>query len=310
MHRAIEITVSPQHTARLVDELKGQQDVIELSVLKGASVKPEGDIVLVKVLNRGSDEVLRSVQRAQDERGATVSVATSELASLIDPARKDQIKSDVDEELWEEMETGLLHQSRVTSNYLILMATGGAIAAAGLVSDTAAHVTLSVAASIIAPAFEPLAKIPLGVVLRRRDTALRALTSLLAGYAALMLAAALMFFVLEWSGAVAVGDYVGSREVHRMLEPTLKTTLVSACAALAGITITAAYREIIIAGPVIALVLVPVAASVGVSLAARQPGMAVAALGRLGVDVVLILVISALYVLWKQKRVHRREPMV
>jgi hypothetical protein len=81
-------------------------------VLKGASVKPEGDVVLAKVLNRGSDEVLRSVQRAQDERGATVSVATSELANLIDPARKDQIKSDVDEELWEEMETGLISYKR------------------------------------------------------------------------------------------------------------------------------------------------------------------------------------------------------
>jgi uncharacterized membrane protein len=179
-----------------------------------------------------------------------------------------------------------------------------------LVSELAVYVTLTVAASIIAPAFEPIAKIPLGLVLRRRDTARRALTSLLAGYAALVLAAALTFLVLEWAGAVSAAEFVGSREVRRMPGPTLKATLVSACAALAGITITAAYREIIIAGPVIALVLVPVAASVGVSLAAREPGMAFAALGRLGLDVLLVLAVSALYVLWKQKTAHRREPMV
>ena len=202
MHRAIEITVSPQHTAELINELKGQQDVIELAVFAGASLKPEGDVVLIKALNRGTDEVLRAVRRAQDERGAVVSVATSELASLISPARKDQIKNDVDEELWEETETGLLHQSRVTSNYLILMATGGAVAAAALVSELSVYVTLTVAASIIAPAFEPIAKIPLGLVLRRWDTARRALTSLLAGYAALLLAAAVTFLVLEWAGAV------------------------------------------------------------------------------------------------------------
>lgn len=310
MHRAIEITVSPQHTDGLVEELKGQPDVLELSVLKGASVKPEGDVVIVKALNRGADDVLRSAQRAQHVRGATVSVATSELASLIDPAHKDRIKDDVDEELWEEMETGLLHQSRVTSNYLILMATGGAVAATALVSELAVYVTLSVAASIIAPAFEPIAKIPLGLMLRQWDTARRAFVSTIAGYAVMVLAAALTFFVLEWAGAVTAAEFVGSREVQRMLKPTLKATLVSACAALAGITITAAYREIIIAGPVIALVLVPVAASVGVSLAAREPGMAAAALGRLGLDLLSVLVVSALYVLWKQKSAHRREPMV
>ena len=54
-----------------------------------------------------------------------MSVATAEVASFIDPKHPHAVDRDVDEALWEEMETGLRHQGRVTSNYLTLMALGG-----------------------------------------------------------------------------------------------------------------------------------------------------------------------------------------
>ncbi|MBA3439735.1 MAG: hypothetical protein H0T92_07695 [Pyrinomonadaceae bacterium] len=63
------------------------------------------------------------------------------------------------------METGLRHQGRMNANYVVLMALGGAIAAFGLVSEPAPQAIAFVAASIIAPGFEPLAKIPLGLAL-------------------------------------------------------------------------------------------------------------------------------------------------
>jgi Domain of unknown function (DUF389) len=309
MHRAIEITVSPEYTDRLIEELRSLEHVIGLSVLRGASLKPKGDVLVANVLNRGADDVMRCVQRAMEQK-ATISVVTAELASMIDPQHKDQVKSDIDEEIWEEMETGLLHQSRVTSNFLTLMAMGGAIAAVGLVSEPVPQVILWIAASIIAPTFEPLAKIPLGLVLRRWDTALRAFISFLAGYAVLILSAMVMFFVLSWIGATTAQEFAANTEVERMLTPSSKTILVSACAALAGITITAAYREIIIAGPVIALVLVPVSAAIGAGMAAWQPSIIYAALVRLGIDVLLILVLSALFIFFKQVTVHRRSPIV
>ena len=310
MHRAIEITIPFDHTDTLVEELKSLEHVIGLSVLRGASVKPEGDILVVNVLNRGADEVMRRVQRAQDERQASVSVVTAELASIIDPPNQQRIKDDIDEELWEEMETGLRHQSHLTSNFLLLMALGGAIASVGLISEPVPQVTAWIAASIIAPGFEPISKIPLGVVLRSWDVAKRGLVSFAVGYAVMMVAAALMFLVLSWVGETTAQDFGGNVEVQRLLTTTWKSAFVSACAALAGITITAAYREFVIAGPVIALVLIPTTAAVGVALAAGHPALAYAALGRLGLDVLLIIGLSALFIFWKQKAIHRRSPIV
>ena len=64
-------------------------------------------------------------------------------------------------------------------NVLALMALGGAVATIGLVSDPVAMAVAIVASSVIAPGFEPLAKIAMGVVQR-------GVVSTLAGYTALV----------------------------------------------------------------------------------------------------------------------------
>lgn len=106
---------------------------------------------------------------------------------MTDPDHQHAIDRDVDEALWEEMEAGLRHQGRVTPNVIVLMALGSAVAAAGLFAhDPAEQVTASVAAAIVAPGFEPLAKLPLGLVLGRHEVFKLGLISAAAGYAILM----------------------------------------------------------------------------------------------------------------------------
>src|SRR5918998_1830389 len=125
MHRTIEITVGPTQTDRLCRELEQAEHVIGLSLQRGASIKPPGDVITVHTLNRGVDDILQRVSAAQ--KGGSISVATAELASIIDPDHQDAVDNDVDEAIWEEMETGLRHQGRVTPNFVALMALGGPI---------------------------------------------------------------------------------------------------------------------------------------------------------------------------------------
>ena len=124
----------PTYTDTLTEELEQLEHVITVSVLRGASIKPPGDVVTVHVLNRGADQVMRLAEGVHKE-GGDVSVSTSELSSIVDPEHERKIANDVDEALWEESETGLRHQSQITANYVGLMALGGAVAATGLVVD-------------------------------------------------------------------------------------------------------------------------------------------------------------------------------
>lgn len=308
MHRTIEVTVPPSSTPWLVEELEGLEHVIGVILLRGASVKPPGDVVVVHALNRGVDDVLKCAASA-GERGS-ISVVTSQVASIIDPHHQDAVDRDVDEAIWEEAETGLRHQGRVTPNFLALMALGGAIATAGLIAESVPQAIAFVAASIIAPGFEPIAKVPLGLVLRRWNVVRRGLLAAGVGYAVLVLAAALMFLALRVGGVVSIDEFVANPEVLRIAHPTLAETLVSACAAVAGVVMVLAYRESVIAGPLIALVLIPAAALIGAALAAGQPALAGEGLERLALDAALIVGLGALVVWIKQVTVHRRAPMV
>jgi uncharacterized membrane protein len=86
--------------------------------------------------------------------------------------------------------------------------------------------------------------------------------------------------------------------------------LVSSFAALAGITMVVAYRRRVIAGPLIALAIVPAAAMVGVAFAAGSPTLAYQGAERFILDMALIVAWGALVVALKQVFVHRRKPIV
>lgn len=308
MHRTIEIAAGAGASAALVAALERQEHVVGLRVHRGASVVPPGDVVVAHVLNRGADAVMRAV--AEAGRHGPVSVATAELACLVDPAKQGAIERDVDEALWEEMETGLRHQGRVTANFLALMALGGAVAAAGLVTeDPARRAVATVAAAVLAPGYEPLAKAALGLALRKRAVLVAGLVSTAAGYAALVAGAAAVFALLRLLGDAAVGHLAESPAVHELSHPTALSYLVSACGAAAGMVVLSAYRRSVIAGPLMAMVLVEAAALVGAAPVAGRPDLALEGLGRLALDAALVVAIGAAVVAAKQAFVHRRAPL-
>ncbi len=78
---------------------------------------------------------------------------------------------------------------------------------------------------------------------------------------------ALMMFVLFATQSVEVSELVGNREVKNLADPKLNEMIVSGAAAVAGMMI-AAYRRSIIAGPLVALIIIPTAATIGAGLAA------------------------------------------
>lgn len=240
-------------------------DVIGLSVQRGGSLKPVGDILVINALNKGIDEVLRRI--ADTCRGMSYSIATSEQASMIDQQHDAIIESDIDEAIWEEIETGMRQQAHLTVNYMILMAISGAIATVGLVSESepGPQAVAFVAASVIAPGSEPLAAVPLGLVVHNVHTVWRGTRSALIGYGVLILAAALTFALLRWMGVTGEMEFILNPEVESLSHPMAKEITVSFCGTLAGAIIIAAYRRSIIAGALVAMVIIQSAAMIGVS---------------------------------------------
>ena len=308
MHRTINVSLPSTAAPKLADELAALETVVGVSLAKGNSIKPPGDVITVDVLNKGADDVLKLIQAISEKHD--VSVTTHEAASFIDSKQSEEIETDVDEAIWEEMESGLRHQGRIGWNYVYLMALGGAICAVGLTSEPVPQAIAFASAGIIAPGFEPLAKIPLGAVLGRWHVVGRGALSSLVGYAVLILSAALVMFVLLKTGSVEIEELVKNPEIKNIAHPTLKELIVSGAAAIAGVLIIATFRRSVIAGALIGLVIIPAAASIGAGLAAGERHVIYNGFERLGIDV-LFIVVAGLLVFWlKQFFVHRRKSLV
>jgi hypothetical protein len=85
--------------------------------------------------------------------------------------------------------------------------------------------------------------------------------------------------------------------------------LISICAALAGIVIETTYRESLLAGPVIGLIIVPTAALFGAGAIVLSSEMVVAALQRFSIDLAIIIVFGTFVFTLKQRVLHRRQPV-
>ncbi|MGI4741187.1 MAG: DUF389 domain-containing protein [Janthinobacterium lividum] len=309
MHRTLELTVPPAVTDALQRELVALDEVIGLSVQLGASKKPVGDVLTVHVLNRGADEVLRRAAAAVPDAKA-LSVVTSEAISFIAPADHHAVDDDRDEAIWEEMESGLRHQGRITANYLLLMGLGGVICALGLVAEPVPQALAFVASAVIAPGFDPMTKVPLGLALRRWRLVWHGLQSVLVGYAVLVVAAAGTMAALVANGDSSAHALATNPEVQHLAHPGLPELLLGAAGALAGLVTLAAFRRSFQAGPLIAMAFIPAAALIGAGPAVGRFDLALEGLERFGADWGFIVGLGVPFIWLKQRFVHRRAPLV
>ena len=307
MQRTIQITVAPAAATPLLEELRSIGGVVGLSHQPGASLIPPGDVITVHAINRATDAVMKAAQEARIH--GPLSVVTAEIASVSDAEHQAAIDDDVDEAMWEELETGLRHQGRITTNFLLLMALGGVIAAAGAVAESSVSSLAYVASAIIAPGFEPVAKIPLGIVLRRREVLVSGLTSTLAGYAVLMIAAALTYLTLAAFHVVDATTFLEGDALHHVREPGAMLLTIGAAGAVAGVVIESAYRRSVIAGALVALSIIEAASAAGIAGVLGRWEIMGEALSRLAIDGLFILAAGVLVFGGKQLFVHRRAPL-
>jgi hypothetical protein len=308
MHRSITASIPAQATQTLVQKLISIEHVLSVGVSEGESKKPTGDVVTVHLLNRGSDEVLRAI--AAVGRHGEFAVVTGLADSLSNPGKQHQIDHDVDEGIWEEMESGLVHHGRLTINYLLLMALGGIIGGAGLGQELLHAATALIAASIIAPAYEPLAKIPLALVLRRWPILRHACLSAAVGYTTLILSAAVTVGILTSIGGLSEGAIETREFVKHVIDPTAGLLVISAAGAAAGAIMITAFRETVLAGPLIAIALIITAVLAGAGIATGDSGLVIGGLKRLLLEVFVVILLGLIVFGLKRLTTHRRDPIV
>src|SRR3569832_528451 len=310
MHRRITIQGDGRAVSELAQVLSPLEGVVGLVHHRGSSLKPPGDVLEIDVLNRYADEVLRRARPAQNDRDRSLVFVFSVSLALVVRCRRELIAHDADEALWEEMESDLRNHGRISTNFLVLMALGGLIAASGFLFDPVPQAIAFVGASIIAPGFEPVAKLAQGLVLGAGEVCWRALLSIAVGYAELSAAA---FLLIGGRSLLHPGHPRELVMAQTVLKPfahfETAPLLTSAAAAIAGVMMVVSLRDLYVVGPLMVLVAVSGVALAGAALAIGEPGLAGRALARVGGDLLMIVVLGGGVFYWKQRSFHRRRPL-
>jgi hypothetical protein len=275
MSRVIQAVMTADQRADVAQRLDEVAGVVGVSVLIGASRTPAGDIVSVQVSNDAARAVLKQLDEAGVLSGG--SAVLSEPTALIAPAGQEIIDRESNEAAWEEIAALLRRNTNVGSNFLVLMAVAGGIAAVGIVEDT---VHIVVGAMLLAPGFEPILRIVFGGMTRGRGTGVGSgLWSTLSGYAALATGAAAFVLVLSALGRVPPGGLFTLPLVQYWTGIGITGLFVSVLAGIAGAAVVTSRRSVFAAGVMVALALVPGMAIGGMGLALGE--LAVAAKGVL-----------------------------
>jgi uncharacterized membrane protein len=241
-------------------------------------------------------------------RSASSSVVISEPLAVVAASWAEELLTDTSEASWEEMESSITRESYMTTNKLLLMGLAGALAAVGLASNT---LHLVVAGMVIAPGFEPLARLGLGAMtggtisfrLGLRDTAL--------GYLALLAGALFVGVALKMAADDVLGQGYGSYLADGSLVDywgslTLPSLLVSSAGAIGGAIVISIQRSILTLGPMIALSLVPAPALMVLGGLEGEGGLMLRAAERWAIDAVLVIMGALVVFGWKRMTTSKR----
>ncbi len=304
MPRVIEVAVSPQKTDALIEQLRDLDGVVGLGLQRGASLDPQGDVVTIHATNDGTRNVLDLLVEMRVTEGG--SIQTSQPRSLISPQYQNGIDRESNETIWEEMAFLLRLDTNLAANYLLLMALSGGVAAVGLWTNTL-HIVIG--AMVIAPGFEPLLRIPFGLVAGPRVLASRGLTSTLAGYGSLAVGAAITLLVLRLVDPGTSTDLETRSWVRYWSSVTGSGVVLSLIAGAAGAVVVTAQRSVLTAGVMIALALIPSMSIVAMAAVTGDFPLAGRGLMRWAVEAGSVLVAGALVLGLKQLLVHRRAAL-
>jgi hypothetical protein len=307
MPRTVEISLPHERTGELLDRVRALDEVIAIRLQEGVSLKPPGDVVVVTLTDRALPSLMELLDRLELTSGSASSISTSRPDSIISRPECIPIAHDLSRASWEELESMLNKESAMNASAMAGMALAGTIAAAGILTNSL-HIV--VGAMVIAPGFEPIARISLGLVSRCLAWH-RGLLDTLKAYLSLIAGAALGTWTVAMLGhtpADPKSTYLsGSALLGYWTGMAPSSLLVSTAAAIAGAILLVKMRSVLTAGVMIALALIPAAALVGIGLASGRLDLAGQGALRLAVEIAIVALMTLLVFGLKRWRVERRR---
>jgi uncharacterized hydrophobic protein (TIGR00271 family) len=241
--------------------------VSSIAVVRGGSLKPQGDLVLADVAREAANDVVEQLRRLGVHEEGTIHLEPVQAwlsragweAERLAPGRG------ADSVVWVDVVQRSYEDSETNWSFMSFMVLATLIAAIAIVLDSP---ILVVGAMILGPEFGPVAALGVALVQRRRRLLLRAVRALVLGFAtavAVTFALAELVRVLGWIG---VDDVTGPRPATDFIyTPDRWSFVVAVVAAPAGVLSLTSARVGGLTGVFVSVTTIPAAGNLGLGLA-------------------------------------------
>ena len=241
--------------------------VSSLSAVRGASLRPPGDLVYADVAREAANDVVDRLRGMgiQHEGSVHLEPVRAWFSQRGYDAERRAPGSSADSVVWADVTQRAYEESELNWTYTSFMVLATLIAGIAIVLDSQ---ILVIGAMVLGPEFGAVAALGVALV-RRRGSLLRlAARTLLMGFVVAILATTLATLVGKSFGWVTLDDVTGSRpETAFIYTPDKWSFIVAVIAAAAGVLSLTSARVGGLSGVFISVTTVPAAGNVALGLA-------------------------------------------
>lgn len=307
---SLRVSVPTSLTDAVLRRLADDVAVTGLAVLRGASLRPLGDVVLADVAREGANSVVDALRALGVHEVGTIRIDPVQtwLSREGYLAERRAPGAGADAVVWSEVEHQAYEDSEPNWTYLSFMTLATVIAGVAVVTD---NPVLVVGAMVLGPEFGPIAAIGLSLVTRRWHLLRLAAGTLATGFVVaigLVWLAALVGHRVGWVTEDAV---TRDRTLTSFVaNPDHWSLVVAVVAAAAGVLSLTSGRTRGLSGVFISVVTVPAAGNIAVAAAVGAWGQVWSAGAQLGTNLAGMAVagwatLELQRAVWSRVRVRR-----
>jgi uncharacterized hydrophobic protein (TIGR00271 family) len=254
-------------TESVVALLEADPAVSGLSVIRNASLRPPGDLVLADVAREGANDVIDGLRALGIHRGGSLHVepVSTWLSQAGYEAERRTPGSSADSVVWADVTQRAYEDSELNWTYASFMTLATLIATIAIVLDSQ---ILVIGAMVLGPEFGAVAALGVALVRRRYRLLRRAMTTLLVGFTVSILLTTLFALAAKALGWIALDDVTGPRPGTNFIYfPSKWSFIVAVIAGAAGVLSLTSSRTGGLSGVFISVTTVPAAGNIALGLA-------------------------------------------
>jgi uncharacterized hydrophobic protein (TIGR00271 family) len=254
-------------TEAVIGALSDDPAVSSLAVLRGASIRPAGDVVLADVAREAANDLVDRLRALGVQRDGSLDIeqVRAWMSQRGFDAERLAPGSSADSVVWADVTHQAYEDSEFNWTYLSFMSMATLIAGIAIILDSQ---ILVIGAMVLGPEFGAVAALGVALVRRRFTLLALAARTLLVGFAVAITVTTLAALVGRALGWVTIEDVTGPRpETGFIYTPDKWSFIVAIIAAAAGVLSVTSARVGGLSGVFISVTTVPAAGNVALGLA-------------------------------------------